>query len=81
MRTILARFAQRCRECNGDIAIKGEIAYDDETKRAYHPECAPAECRELFADPAAIELADSLGFRPHEELCPSRILRDLHTAD
>ena len=81
VRTISAKFAQRCRNCSEPIEVDSTIIYDDETKRAYHPHCAPPDQAELYGQSAALELAESLGFRPHEELCPGGVLRDMHATD
>jgi hypothetical protein len=61
MRSISARFKSRCAQCGGTMAEGGPIEYDDATKRAFHPLCAPQP--DERPDPKQIELADRLGFK------------------
>ncbi len=67
-----ARFNGKCAGCGTPTLKDSTIEYEYETKRAFHPECAPGvgNPRESTDDPyggsageSVVELAERLGFR------------------
>ncbi len=74
MRTITARWTQKCRECSRPVEKDSEAAYDDDTKQIYHPECSPEEPEQSGKTGAFSAKTD--GYRRPEK-SPDQIADDL----